>query len=106
VYILKRSYLAGEDGRELVESYPVLGYTRFFLPRTFYRRYDMPSPWPWALHPLAQAPFNATAIPSPATRETADRLLDRYPCRRRETWWRNEMGEKQSHFKAAEHFRR
>jgi hypothetical protein len=25
---------------------------------------------------------------------------------RRETWWRNEMGDKQSHFKPAEQFRR
>jgi hypothetical protein len=129
MYMLKRAYLAGADGRELVESYPrafvpksgtsarkrlrdeinyraQVGYTRFFLPGTFYRRYDLPSPWPWALHPLAQAPVNLTASTLARHSQTADRLLDRYQRRRRETWWRNEMGDKQSHFKAAEQFRR
>jgi hypothetical protein len=37
---------------------------------------------------------------------TVERLQDRYPRWRRETWWRNEMGDKQSHFKPAEQFRR
>jgi hypothetical protein len=129
MYMLKRSYLAGEDGRELVESYPrafvpksatgarkrfrdeinyrvQLGYTRFFLPGKFYRRYDMPSPWPWALHPLGQAPVNFTASTLARHNKTAAGLLDRYQRRRRETWWHNEMGNKQSHFKAAEQFRR
>jgi hypothetical protein len=129
MYMLKRCYLAGEDGRELVESYPrafvaksgsglrkrirdevnyraQLGYTRFFLPGKFYRRYDMPSPWPWALHPLVQAPVNFTASTLARHNKTADGLLDRYQRWRRETWWRNEMGDKQSHFKAAEQFRR
>jgi hypothetical protein len=129
MYILKRCYRAGDDGRELVESYPrafvpksgtgvrkrirdeinyraQLGYTRFFLPGKFYRRYDMPSPWPWALHPLGQAPVNFAAGTLARHSETADGLLDRYQRWRRETWWRNEMGDKQSHFKAAERFRR
>ena len=35
-----------------------------------------------------------------------ERLQDRYARWRRETWWRNEMGDKQSHFKPAEQFRR
>ncbi|MEA2218325.1 MAG: hypothetical protein QOJ35_951, partial [Solirubrobacteraceae bacterium] len=128
MYMLKRSYLAGADGRELVESYPrafvpksgtgtrkrvrdelnyraQVGYTRYFLPRRFYRRYDMPSAWPWALHPLAQAPVNFTASTLARHNATAGKLLDRFQRRRRETWWRNEMGDKQSHFKAAEQFR-
>jgi hypothetical protein len=36
---------------------------------------------------------------------TVERLQDRYARWRREAWWRNEMGDKQSHFKPAEHFR-
>jgi hypothetical protein len=36
----------------------------------------------------------------------ADTLLDRYRRWRRETWWHNEMGDKRSHFQAAEQFRR
>jgi hypothetical protein len=129
MYMLKRAYLAGDDGRELIESYPrafvpksgtgirkrlrdelnyraQLGYTRYFLPRRFYRRYQMPSAWPWVLHPLAQAPVNFTAGTLARHNSTAAALLDRYQRWRRETWWRNEMGDKQSHFKAAEQFRR
>jgi hypothetical protein len=37
---------------------------------------------------------------------TVERLQDRYARRRRETWWRNEMGDKRSHFQPAEQFRR
>jgi hypothetical protein len=129
MYMLKRSYLAGDDGRELVESYPrafvpksaggirkrvrdeinyraQLGYTRFFLPGRFYRRYDMPQPWPWALHPLAQAPVNFVASTLARHSSAGDALLDRYQRWRRETWWHNEMGDKRSHFQAAEQFRR
>ncbi|MHB8691298.1 MAG: oxygenase MpaB family protein [Solirubrobacteraceae bacterium] len=129
MYMLKRDYQAGGDGRELIESYPraftpstgtpwrkrirdelnyraQLGYTRFFLPPGFYGRYDMPQPWPWALHPLLQFPANFTASTlARRNRAVADRL-DRYQRWRRETWWRNEMGDKQSHFQAAESFRR
>jgi hypothetical protein len=70
LYFAKRSFGAGEDGRELIESYPraftpkqdtglrkairdqfnyrmQLGYTRYFLPGRFYKSYDMPNPWPW-----------------------------------------------------------
>ena len=79
-FALKRRFSSGADGVELIESYPVafrpkagttlrrrlrdevnyraqLGYTRYFLPGSFYRRYEMPNPWPWALHPLCQAPL-------------------------------------------------
>jgi hypothetical protein len=129
MYMLKRSYLAGADGRELVESYPrafvaksgtgvrkrvrdevnyraQLGYTRFFLRGKFYRHYDMPAPWPWALHPLAQAPVNFVASTLARHSSAAGDLLDRYQRWRRESWWRNEMGDKKSHFSAAEQFRR
>lgn len=64
------------------------------------------SPWPWALHPLLQFPANfAASTLARHNRRVADRL-DRYQRWRRETWWRNEMGDKQSHFQAAESFRR
>jgi hypothetical protein len=129
MYMLSRAYQAGEDGRELVESYPrafapqpgtpwrkrlrdevnyraQLGYTRFFLPGGFYRRYDMPSPWPWALHPLAQFPANFAASTLARHSSHVGGALDRYQRRRRERWWRNEMGDKRSNFQAAESFRR
>ena len=129
MYMLKRSFQAGEDGKELIESYPraftpktgtgfrkrvrdefnyraQLGYTGFFLPPWFNRRYDMPRLWPWALHPLAQFPANFTASTLSRHSQAASDRLDRYQRWRRETWWRNEMGDKQSHFHAAEAFRR
>jgi hypothetical protein len=75
VFLLKCAKTAGADGVELVQSYPraftpktgtpwrrrvrdevnyraQLGYTRYFLPGKFYRKYDLPNAWPWALHPL------------------------------------------------------
>jgi hypothetical protein len=129
LYMLKRAYLAGDDGRELIESYPraftpsagtpwrkrirdeinyraQLGYTRFFVPPSFYRRYDMPQPWPWALHPLLQFPVNFTASTLARHNSAVADRLDRYQRWRRESWWRNEMGERKSHFQAAESFRR
>ena len=83
-----------------------VGYTRYFLPGRFYRGYDMPNAWPWALHPLMQAP--AILIVDTLRRHSpaVQRLQDRYARWRRESWWRNEMGEAQSHFKPAEQFRR
>jgi hypothetical protein len=129
MYMLKRADRAGDDGRELIESYPraftpsagatwrkrirdeinyrvQLGYTRYFLPPRFYRRYHMPRPWPWALHPLLQFPVNFAAGTVARHNGVARDRLDRYQRWRRETWWRNEMGDKQSHFHAAEAFRR
>jgi hypothetical protein len=129
VFFLKCAGTAGADGVELVESYPrafrpatgtpwrarlrdeinyraQLGYTRYFLPGRFYRRYDLPNPWPWALHPLLQAPVIFVADTLRRHVPTIARQLDRYSRWRRETWWRNEMGDKQSKFAAAEPLRR
>jgi hypothetical protein len=128
LYFAKRAFGAGEDGRELIESYPrafapkeatafrksireqfnfriQLGYTRYFLPGRFYRSYDMPNPWPWALLPPFQIPINLT-IDLVAHRSVhVERLQDRFARWRRNTWFRNEMGDRDTHFKAAETFR-
>jgi hypothetical protein len=129
VFFLKCAKAAGADGVELVESYPrafapkpntpwrrrlrdeinyraQLGYTRYFLPGRVYRRYDLPNPWPWALHPLLQAPVIFVADTLRRHVPPIARRLDRYARWRRETWWRNEMGDKNSKFAPAEHFRR
>ena len=129
MYLLRSSYQAGDDGRELIESYPrafvpkagtplrkrirdefnyraQLGYTRFFLPPGFYRRYDMPWPWPWALHPLLQFPANFTATTLARHNGAVAGGLDRFQRWRRESWWRNEMGDRESKFQAPESFRR
>ncbi|MDT4940720.1 MAG: hypothetical protein QOJ34_809 [Pseudonocardiales bacterium] len=129
VFFLKCAHTAGSDGVELVESYPraftpktgtpwrrrvrdeinyraQLGYTRYFLPGRFYRRYDLPNPWPWALHPLLQAPVILVADTLRRHIPPIARQVDRYARWRRETWWRNEMGDRQSKFAPAEQLRR
>jgi hypothetical protein len=129
VFFLKCSFGAGKDGAELVESYPraftpktgtrwrkrirdevnyrvQVGYTRYFLPGRFYRRYDMPNAWPWALLPLLQVPINLTFDVLARYIPAAGRLQDRYARTRRNTWFRNEMGNQKAHFAAAEKFRR
>jgi len=128
-FALKRRFGAGADGVELIESYPAafrpkpgatarqrlrdelnyraqLGYTRYFVPGSFYRRYAMPNPWPWALHPLLQAPV-IFAVESLRRRSTrVEHLQDRYASWRRETWWRNEMRAEDAGFRVVEWLRR
>jgi hypothetical protein len=129
LYFAKRAFGAVEDGRELIESYPrafapkqgtplrktirdhvnyriQLGYTRYFLPGRFYRSYDMPNPWPWGLLPLFQIPINLTIDLLAHASPRIANLQDRFARRRRNTWFRNEMGDRDAHFKAAETFRR
>lgn len=129
VYFAKRAFVAREEGRELIESYPraftpqpgtgvlkairdrfnyrmQLGDTLYFLPGRFYRSYDMPNPWPWALLPPLQIPINL-AIDLLAHRSAPIALIqDRFARWRRNTWFRNEMGNREAHFKAVETFRR
>ncbi|KAA0080077.1 DUF2236 domain-containing protein [Mycolicibacterium sp. P9-64] len=129
LYFAKRAFGAVEDGRELIESYPraftpkpgtsprkairdqfnyrmQLGYTRYFLPGRFYQSYDMPNPWPWALFPVLQVPINLAVDLLAHRSERIERLQDRYARWRRNTWFRNEMGDREAHFQAAETFRR
>jgi ER-bound oxygenase mpaB/B'/Rubber oxygenase, catalytic domain len=126
---VKRAYAAGADGEELVESYlpafapkpgsPLrkrirdelnyrtqIGYTRFWMLPVTYNRHQMPRPWPWALHPLAQFPL-VLAL------ETARRLIppldlaaDRVQRWRRNSWYANETGGKEAEFRPVEEFRR
>lgn len=129
LYFAKRRFGAGDAGRELIESYPraftpkrgtslrkairdqinyriQIGYTRYFLPGRFYRSYDMPNPWPWALLPPLQIPINLTIDLLAHRSVRIARLQDRFAQWRRNTWFRNEMGDRDAHFKAAETFRR
>jgi hypothetical protein len=129
LYFAKRAFGAIQDGRELIESYPraftpeprddirklirdqfkyriQLGYTRYYLPGRFYRSYDMPNPSPWALLPPLQIPMNLTVdLLAHASPRTA-RLQDRFASWRRNTVFRNEMGDRDAHFNATETFRR
>jgi hypothetical protein len=128
-FFIKCSHGAVADGAELIESYPraftpkpgsslkkrlrdetnyrfQLGYTRYFLPGRFYRQYDLPNPWPWALLPAIQVPFNLTIDLLARVLPPVAAGQDRYARWRRKTWFRNEMGEQDAKFNAVEKFRR
>jgi hypothetical protein len=126
---VKRAYRAGRDGEELVESYlpafapkpgtPVkkrvrdhlnyrtqIGYTRFWMLPVTYRRHDMPSPWPWALHPLAQFPIVFALETFRRRIPPLDQAADRVQRWRRNNWYANETGGREAEFRPVEEFRR
>ncbi|RJQ67522.1 DUF2236 domain-containing protein [Pseudonocardiaceae bacterium YIM PH 21723] len=127
--LLRRAHRSGQDGRDLIESYPVafrprpgtgwkrrlydeihyrvqLGYTGFWLPPWTYRRYDLPNPFPWLLIPVLSWPFVFVAETIRRFVPGADRLAYRQARRFREFWYRQEMGTEQARFAPAETFRR
>lgn len=126
---VKRAYTAGADGAELVESYlPAfepkpgtpwrkrlrdeinyrvqIGYTAFWLLPTTYSRHSMPRRFPWVLHPLVQAPVVFAAETVRRVVPGLDEIADRVQRRRRETWYRNEVGDTAAEFHPVEEFRR
>jgi hypothetical protein len=126
---VKRAYAAGEDGRELVESYlpafapkpgapPLkrvrdelnyraqIGYTRFWMLPATYRRHKMPFPWPWALHPLIQFPFVFALETLRRSIPALDGAADRVQRWRRNNWYANETGGRDADFSPVEEFRR
>jgi hypothetical protein len=128
-YMVKRAYRAGEDGRELVESYlpafkptpgaPLrkrvrdevncrvqIGYTRFWSLPVTYRRHEMPFPWPWALHPLLQFPVVFGLETCRRAFPPLDHVADRVQRWRRRRWYQNETGGAEAEFKPVEEFRR
>lgn len=126
---LKRAYTAGADGEELVESYlPAfapkpgtpwrkrlrdeinyrvqIGYTGVWLLPSTYARHTMPHRFPWILHPIVQAPLIFGAETLRRTVPGLDRVADRVQRRRREQWYRNEVGDRDADFQPVEEFRR
>lgn len=126
---VKRAYTAGQDGTELVESYlpafapkpgtslrkrlrdelnyrAQIGYTRFWMLPATYRRHDMPNPWPWALHPLAQFPVVLTLESLRRLVPPLDGAADRVQRWRRNNWYANETGGREAEFHPVEEFRR
>ncbi|MEU7218938.1 oxygenase MpaB family protein [Nocardia iowensis] len=126
---VKRAHTAGTDGAELVESYlPAfepkpgtpwpkrirdelnyrmqIGYTAVWLPPATYARHAMPRRFPWVLHPILQAPVIFSLETLRRTVPGVDDLADRVQRRRRETWYRNEVGDRAAEFRPVEEFRR
>ncbi|MFF3228257.1 oxygenase MpaB family protein [Nocardia suismassiliense] len=127
--MVKRANTAGTDGAELVESYlPAfapkpgtpwrkrlrdelnyriqIGYTAVWLPPTTYAKHAMPQRFPWILHPIAQAPVIFAWETLRRTLPGVDNLTDRVQCRRREAWYRREVGDRHAEFRPIEEFRR
>ncbi len=126
---VKRAYTAGADGAELVESYlpafePTpgtglrkrlrdelnyrvqIGYTAFWLLPKTYRRHRMPRRFPWVLQPILQLPVNLALETCRRLVPPLDGVADRVQRRRRERWYRNEVGDAEAQFTPVEEFRR
>jgi hypothetical protein len=126
---VKRAYAAGPDGDELIESYlpafapkpgapwrkrvrdeveyrALVGYTRFWMLPQSYKSHEMPRAWPWVVLPVLQAPVLLTLETLRRVIPTLDRIADRSQRRRRESWYRNQMGERRAEFQPAEELRR
>jgi hypothetical protein len=126
---VKRAYLAGADGDELIEAYlpafapktrasrgkrlrdeieyrALIGYTRFWMLPASYKSHEMPRAWPWVLLPVLQAPVLLLMETARRLVPALDRAADRNQRRRREAWYRNQMGERTARFEPAEQLRR
>lgn len=126
---VKRAYAAGKDGDELIESYlpafapkggsplrkrlrdeveyrALIGYTRFWMLPQSYKSHAMPRAWPWVVLPVLQAPPLLVLETLRRLVPPLDRLADRSQRRRRESWYRNQMGERRAEFQPAEQLRR
>ena len=126
---VKRAYQAGPDGDELIEAYlpafapkpgtsaakrvrdeieyrALIGYTRFWMLPASYKSHEMPRAWPWVLLPVLQAPPLLLLESARRLVPALDRLADRSQRRRREAWYRNQMGARRAEFRPAEQLRR
>ena len=129
VTVVKAAHRAGEDGRQLCQSYvrafaPDLsapwrerlgahisdglhrGYARFFLPPWTYRAQGLPGAGAWALHPLAQAPFIFAAETLRRTFPALDDLADRAARASRDRWFARHMRGRRAEYRASERFTR
>jgi hypothetical protein len=129
ITILKAAHRAGDDGRELCQSYarafappddgPLVdrlrarwsdgihrGYTRFFLPPWTYRRNRLPGAGLWALHPLLQFPFIFAAETARRRLPFLDRVADRVARHQRDRWFARHMGDRSAEYRPAASFTR
>ncbi|WP_405180470.1 DUF2236 domain-containing protein [Nocardia sp. NBC_01377] len=127
--MISRADDAGEQGRELIESYPAAfaprpdqrglrrlrqaynyrlhsAYTALYMSPITRRRYDLPSAFPWILWPLARTPFVAVAEIARRTVPGLDRLHERVTRAHRENWYRSQMRGRRAQFDATGALRR
>lgn len=127
--LVKAAHRAGDDERALWQAYgsafePApdgtvaerlrarlehrvhVGYTRLFLPRGKYRRYQMPPAGLWWAYPLARAPLVFCAETLRRRFRVLDGLADRVARRDRRRWFAHHMGERAARYEAASGFTR
>ena len=75
------------------------------LPKS-YKSHEMPRAWPWVVLPVLQAPVLLLMETARRLVPALDRVADRNQRRRREAWYRNQMGDRKAQFQPAEQFRR
>ncbi|MGW4371055.1 oxygenase MpaB family protein [Nocardia takedensis] len=124
-----RSYDAGEQGAELIRSYPAAfaprpeqrglarlrqsynyrlhsAYTALFMLPTTRGRYDLPPAFPWLLIPLLRTPAVFAAELVRRTVPGAAGLYERVMVAHRENWYRSQMRGRQAQFDATGALRR
>jgi hypothetical protein len=120
---------SGEDGANLARSYvqsyapsPAgpflatlakrweyglqLGYTHFFLPRRTFKRFDLPDPGLWRLHPIAQFPLIFALETVRKNVPAVDDWVDSLARWRSQQWLDARLGPRRAEYKAVETFTR
>lgn len=126
---VKGCHQSGDDGVNLARSYvqsyapspadPFLkalprrleyglqrGYTHFFLPRRTFKRFGLPSPGLWALHPFAQAPLIFALETVRKNVPAVDDWVDSLARWRSQQWLNARLGPRRAEYRAVETFTR
>lgn len=129
VTLVKGARLAGDDGRNLCQSYANafapddeatgierlraelehrihLAYTRLFMTGRSHRYNALPSPGAWLFAPLAIAPLTATVDVARRFVPGVERIVDAYARRRRQRWFARHMGGRTAEYMPSERFTR
>lgn len=120
---------SGEDGRNLAHSYVAsyapnaedegvsallkrieyyneLGYTKFFMPRSSFRGYGLPSPGLWTVAPYLKAPWIFLSEVLRRLVPTVDLWLDDYARWETKSWVAWRLGPRRPEYTAVEKFTR
>lgn len=120
---------SGEDGRNLAHSYVAsyaptdndkgldkffkkieyyneLGYTKFFMPRSSFKRYGLPDPGLWTFAPYVKAPLIFSSEIARRLLPFVDTWLDNYARWEAKKWVAWRLGPRRPEYKAVENFTR
>ncbi|MFI5714893.1 oxygenase MpaB family protein [Nocardia sp. NPDC051750] len=126
--MIARAHDSGEQGAELIESYPAAfaprdeqrglarlrahynyrinsAYSALYMLPTTRRKYRMPAAFPWVLLPIARIPL-VTAMELARRVPPIGRLHEAVMLRHRENWYREQMQGREAEFDASGALRR